>query len=234
MGGGFIYIPPAGEFGLGGPISRGPAPEVSMLIWQINNATGTAGPTTFPTVSGWSLIQSIPNANGTRHGDFYWDASPTNKLSFTMEVLLNPTTIGNDVIGPMANFNPTQSYTWSLVTFAGSYLTQDTTDYPSGPPTSAAALDAATIFDFSGFVNLTTAQIADLNAPGNPTLGWNLTVNSPAGTGGHLDLVYTPAAVPEPGTLALTVLGLAGVWRCRSSRRLASRERKRPEFKSRY
>jgi autotransporter-associated beta strand protein len=207
-----------GRFGFGGNTPAGIIPVVSNYLWQINNATGTAGPTTTPTVSGWSLA-NVQFRNGVAgvQGDFYWDASPTNQVLVSMQTLHNPTTPGSDVAGAMANFDPAQKYTWSMVTFAGSYLTQDTTDYPSGAPTSALALNAATTFDFSGFSNLSPAQIAALNTPGNPSLGWQITVNSPAGTGGELDLVYQP--VPEPGTLALTGLASLGFgWMARRRR----------------
>jgi hypothetical protein len=84
----------------------------------------------------------------------------------------------------MDHFNPHQAYSWSAVTWAGSY---------SGP-TDVAVLDATTSFDLSGFSNPVAGRF-----------GWALDV------GGHnLSLTYTPSAVPEPGTLALGGLAAIG------------------------
>src|SRR5207302_4051774 len=91
-----------------------------------------------------------------------------------------------DVPGPMDHFHPTRSYLWPAVQWAGNY---------SGP-TDVAALDAATAFDTSGFLN-----------PVAGTFGWAL---DPAGH--TLSLTYTPTAVPEPGTLALVGAAAAAGW----------------------
>ena len=56
--------------------------------------------------------------------------------------------------------------------------------------------DAATAFDTSGFLN-----------PVAGTFGWSL---DPAGH--TLSLVYTPTAVPEPGTLVLLGAAAAAGW----------------------
>jgi hypothetical protein len=62
-----------------------------------------------------------------------------------------------------------------------------------------AALDVATQFDTSEFVN-----------PVSGTFGWSLdTANQ------TLSLTYTPSAVPEPGTLSLVGLAAAGLVSCR-------------------
>jgi hypothetical protein len=117
-------------------------------------------------------------------------ATPTDKLTVALDTLINPTTVGTDVAGPMANFDPTQSYSWLAAQWSGIY---------SGP-TDVATLDAATSFDTSGFLN-----------PVAGTFGWSL---DPADQ--ELSLVYTPSAVPEPGSLAL--IGAATVaagWRLR-------------------
>ena len=102
---------------------------------------------------------------------------------------MNPTTVGTDVAGLMADFNPNSAYSWPAARWAGTYL----------GPTGAAMLDAATNFDTSGFEN-----------PIAGTFGWSL---DPANQ--TLSLTYTPTAVPEPGTLAL--IGAAAVvgWRRR-------------------
>jgi hypothetical protein len=81
-----------------------------------------------------------------------------------------------------------------------------------GSPTDAAALDVATSFDTSGFLNPTAGSF-----------GWSL---DPAGQ--TLSLVYTPSAVPEPGTLALIGFAAAGLafWRRRGQ--LTSRPQTAP------
>jgi hypothetical protein len=93
--------------------------------------------------------------------------------------------------GMMADFDPNRSYSWPAAHWAGTY---------SGP-TDAATLNAATSFDTNGFLNPTAG-----------TFGWSL---DPAGQ--TLSLVYTPSAVPEPGTLLLVGLAAAGLagWRRR-------------------
>jgi hypothetical protein len=91
----------------------------------------------------------------------------------------------------MANFDPSRSYVWTAVQWAGTY---------SGPA-AAADLNSSTAFDTSGFLN-----------PIDGTFGWSL---DPAGQ--TLSLVYTPTGVPEPGSLALAGLAAAGLtfWRRR-------------------
>src|SRR5205807_416966 len=92
--------------------------------------------------------------------------------------------------GPMDQFDPTHSYIWPAVEWSGSY---------SGPA-DATMLCASTAFDTSGFAN-----------PVEGTFGWSLD------QGRHtLSLTYTPSAVPEPGTLALSAAaGLAWALRRR-------------------
>jgi hypothetical protein len=102
---------------------------------------------------------------------------------------LNPTPLGTDNPGLMANFDPTQPYVWPVFTYQGTYT----------GPTDSATLNADTVFDTSGFVN----QYAG-------TFGWSLD------TADHtLSLTYVPTAVPEPGTLALVGLAAAVGWRWR-------------------
>jgi len=167
---------------------------VNNYVFAINDATGTAGPNpdALGYVSGWGLVKAVKAQFGTTttSGDFLWTATPTDRLTFAIDTLVNPTMVGTDVGGLMDHFNPLQPYTWPALRWTGMY---------SGP-TDSATLNADTSFDISGFLN-----------PVAGTFGWNL---DPAGE--TLSLVYTPTAVPEPGTLALVGLAAVGLaWRRR-------------------
>jgi hypothetical protein len=124
-------------------------------------------------------------------GDFIGTATPTAKLTVAIDTLVDPTTVGMDVIGPMDHFDPNRTYSWPAAHWAGTYA----------GPTDVAALNAATSFDTSGFLN-----------PVAGTFGWGLD-----SADRKLSLVYTPTAVPEPGTLALVGLVAARLssWRRR-------------------
>jgi autotransporter-associated beta strand protein len=165
-------------FGLGG---------VSDYVFAIDDATGAAGPSPDANghVSGWGLVMAVQRQIGsvTTPGDFAWTATPAHPLTVALDTLLNPTTVGNDVAGPMAEFDPTHSYVWPAVQWAGSYT----------GPADAASLNVATLFDTSGFLN-----------PLAGTFGWSLDAADHA-----LSLTYAPTGVPEPGTFALTAAVLA-------------------------
>ncbi len=168
---------------------------VNNYIFAIDDATGTAGPSPNAAglVSGWGLIKAVQVSLGaaTTSGNFTWTATPTNPLTVAIDTLINPTMVGTDVAGPMADFDPTQSYSWTAARWTGNYA----------GPTDAATLDADTSFDTSGFVN-----------PIAGTFGWSL-------SGSSLSLSYTPTAVPEPGTLALIGAAAFGlIWRSRARR----------------
>jgi fibronectin-binding autotransporter adhesin len=157
---------------------------VSSYVFAIDDATGTAGPTPDAAghVSGWGLVKAIVHDSGAgaTPGDFTWTATSADKLLVTLQTLVNPTTVGNDVPGLMDHFDPNNNYVWPAITWTGSYA----------GPTDEVTLDASTTFDTSGFAN-----------PVSGRFGWALD------TGGHtLSLSYTPTAVPEPGTLVLTAL----------------------------
>ena len=170
---------------------------VSNYVFAVDDATGTAGPSpdALGHVSGWGLINAVTQAGGSGFsGDFTWTADPTNKLSVALDTLVNPTTVGTDVAGLMADFDPTRAYSWPAVRWAGTY---------SGP-TDSAILDAATAFETAGFVN-----------PIAGSFGWDFDAADRT-----LSVTYTPSAVPEPGTLVL--VGLAGVAGAAYRRRRAS------------
>jgi autotransporter-associated beta strand protein len=170
---------------------------VNNYVFAIDDAAGTAGPSpdSLGHVSGWGFINAIrhlapgelPGAQSS--GDFTWTATPTDKLTVAINTLVNPTTVGIDVPGMMADFDPTHSYSWPAAHWAGSY---------SGP-TDVAMLNEATNFDTNGFLN-----------PVAGSFSWQL--DPPAQT---LSLIYTPSAVPEPGTLALAGLAAVVGWRWR-------------------
>jgi hypothetical protein len=170
---------------------------VSNYVFAISNATGEAGPTPDANgqVSGWSLVKTGQwlRSTGTTSGDFAWTADPANKVTVTLDSLVNPTLAGTDVNGLMANFDPNRAYSWPAVEWVGGYA----------GPTNVAALDAATTFDTSEFAN-----------PVAGTFGWSLDSANQT-----LALTYTPSAVPEPGTMCLSGLAVMGMgWWARRRR----------------
>ena len=171
---------------------------VNNYVFAIDDATGVAGPSpdSLGHVSGWGLVNAVKQTVGSvdYSGDFTWTATPSDKLTFAIDTLVNPTTVGTDVAGMMADFDPNQSYSWPAVRWDGTY---------SGP-TDPLNLDAATSFDTSGIVN-----------PIVGTFGWSLDAADQT-----LSLTYAPSAVPEPGALALTglaAIGWVAYWRRRWS-----------------
>jgi autotransporter-associated beta strand protein len=171
---------------------------VSNYVFAIDDATGVAGPIPDAAghVSGWGLVKAVSQVVGAgpTPGDFTWSATPSDKLLVSLQTLVNPTTVGVDIPGMMDNFDPTKSYDWPAMEWSGSYA----------GPTDAATLDAATVFDTSGFANRHGG-----------TFGWSFEAD------GHgLSLTYTPSAVPEPSYLPLLCGGAAwaaNLWRRRRS-----------------
>jgi autotransporter-associated beta strand protein len=167
---------------------------VSNYVFQIDDATGTAGPSPGAQghVSGWGLAKAVPQIGPmTTSGDFVWGADSAHPLAVAIDTLVNPTTVGTDVAGPMANFDTSLAYSWTAVEWTGNYT----------GPTNAAVLDASTAFDTSGIVN-----------PFSGSFGWDF------GPDGHsIALTYTP--VPEPGTMILVgaAAGCVTLWRRRRS-----------------
>jgi hypothetical protein len=129
-----------------GSFTFGPG-GVTNYVFAIDDATGTAGPSPDVNgqVSGWGLVKAIqrPAGSVTTPGDFAWMATPAHPLTVALDTLLSPTTVGNDVAGPMADFDPLRPYSWLAASWAGKY---------SGP-TDPEALNASTAFDTTGFAN---------------------------------------------------------------------------------
>jgi autotransporter-associated beta strand protein len=163
-----------------GSFTFGPG-GVSNYVFAIDDATGKAGPSPDADgqVSGWGFVKAVQRPVGSivTPGDFAWAANADHPLTVHLDTLVNPTTVGTDVAGPMADFDATKPYSWPAVHWAGGYT----------GPNDPASLNAATAFDTSGFLNPVAGAFA-----------WSL---DPAGH--TLSLTYTPSAVPEPGTLAL-------------------------------
>jgi fibronectin-binding autotransporter adhesin len=161
---------------------------VNDYVFSIDNATGTAGPIPDATghVSGWGLVKAINHLSGAANtpGDFVWTATSTDRLTLSMQTLVNPTTVGVDVPGVMDHFDPTRTYSWPAVEWSGEYA----------GPADTVTLNAATVFDTTGFANAYAG-----------TFGWQLDA-----AGHTLSLTYTPTAVPEPGTLTMCALVVGG------------------------
>jgi hypothetical protein len=188
---------------------------LNAFNWEINDAgvspafpsaPGVGGPQPNGSnqVSGWSQEQAIIISQGPGQppttGDLTWTASSTagNQFQLALFTLMNPSTVGQENFGQMADFDPTHSYMWPFLTYQGTYT----------GPTDSATLTADTLFDTSQFLNSTTGGTFSLALVQNP------------GGGGSMDIVYS---VPEPGTLALVGLGgLALGWTSRRRRAKAA------------
>jgi hypothetical protein len=96
-------------------------------------------------------------------------------LVIAIDTLVNLTTVGTDVAEPMADFDPSQPYSWAAVEWTGT----------STGLTISAAFEATTAYYLSGFTNVLKG-----------VFGWNLDLSDQS-----LFLTYAP--VPEPGALSL-------------------------------
>jgi hypothetical protein len=205
-----------GTIVLGGP--NDPNGGLSDFTWQINDAgpsssfptaTGGSGPSANAArqVSGWGTLLAVAGVSPvTTTGGFRWDATPSDKLTIHLQTLVAPNdaagnrsssggygSAGDMTPGLMSHFDPSQSYSWKVFGYQGGYA----------GPTDTATLDASTNLDAGGFLN--------------PYAGrFDLVLNQSAK---EMDLVFTPTAVPEPGTLSL--VGLAALAAARRLRRRA-------------
>ena len=138
-------------------------------------------------------------------GDLAWTASFTagNQFQLALFTLFNPSTVGQENFGMMANFDPSQTYVWPFITFQGTY---------SGP-TDSATLTADTLMDVSQFQN-----------PVAPNSTFSVVYDA---ADKSIDLVYSPTPVPEPGTFGLVAVGVLGI--CAARRRTSWRRPTEPE-----
>jgi autotransporter-associated beta strand protein len=199
-----------GTIVLGGP--NDPNGGLSDFTWQINNAgpsssypsaTGVSGPSANAAkqVSGWGTLLAVAGTSPVATtGNFQWDATPSDKLTIHLQTLLAPNdgngnpasgggygAAGDNTAGLMSDFDSSKSYLWKLFAYQGTYT----------GPTDTASLDASTVIDDSGFLN---------PHPGRFDL---VLVRSSK----EMDLMYTPTAVPEPGTLLLMATAGIGLFR---------------------
>ena len=102
---------------------------MNNYVFAIDDATGVAGPSpdALGHVSGWGLVNAVQQSLGSiaSSGDFTWTATPTAKLTVSLDTLVNPTTVGTDIAGPMADFDPKQSYSWPAVQMGGDLFGAD-------------------------------------------------------------------------------------------------------------
>jgi autotransporter-associated beta strand protein len=134
--------------------------------WDISNATGTAG-------TGWDLLNLSGSLtiNATTNNKAYIDIT-----SFTL----------GGLPGLASNFNPTNSYLWTILT-------------ASGGINFAPGENEQTVLELlaGNFINPQTGG------------RFGIFVSS---DGRNLNLTFTPfVPVPEPGTFAIAVLAVCGI-----------------------
>ncbi|HEX4085715.1 MAG TPA: PEP-CTERM sorting domain-containing protein, partial [Chthoniobacteraceae bacterium] len=127
-----------------------------------------------------------------------WDTLSLTTLSLSSTTLsttpfvLTLQTLNGSSAGALASFDPTQSHTWAYI---------------------------ATFFNLTGTFSSSDFVVNSTNFL-SPTDGGSFSViEDPTGYG--LDLLFTPAAIPEPGTWAMFLGGigvLAGYRKIRSRR----------------
>lgn len=157
----------------------GSAGSGTTYTWAINDAIGTAG-----NVDGWDQLAMSTFVLNQSNGSL---------------VAVQPISIGNGTAGAaMANFNPSQNYTWAIATASPGSFAAGTNNVAAN-----FALDAPSLSSFASENGATGTFALDVS-----------------NNGGELDMVYY-APTPEPGALSLAVLG-AGTLLLRRRRRLRS------------
>jgi autotransporter-associated beta strand protein len=142
-----------------GSVTFGPG---GSYVWDINNATGTAG-----TDSGWSLLRIIGNGLAI---------TATSGSQFNIKIT---SLTAGDVAGNAANFNPNVSASWTLVQgdspitgFDPAVFTLDTTAFSnprgSGAFTIGLSLDTLSlVLSFTTTPVITTALVNQTNCAGS-------------------------------------------------------------------
>ena len=122
-------------------------------------------------MSGWGLgvvkVLTDPFTMLSTTGSLSVSANPGDKYTLRLQTLQNPSTVGQDNLGMMANFNLTQPITWTFLTYEGSY---------SGPA------------DLNSVITIDRGQFA--NTPGG---NFSISLDTAAHTVG---LSYTPVPEP--------------------------------------
>jgi hypothetical protein len=196
-----------------GSFTFGPG-GVTNYLWQIDDpgsnqlfpsAPGVAGVTSSVTGQpdfGWSLIKAIKV--GSTSGNFNWTATTSNPLTIIMQTLTGQTTVGNDVLGPMQNWDPSLYFVWPILTWQGNY----------NGPTDFLTLNSEIIFDVTNGPFANPYGIAPITGG----LPFFLDIRFAHGNSGPGELDLFHNTVPEPGTFALVAAGLLAVLRRRRIR----------------
>jgi hypothetical protein len=160
------------------------------------NPSGTGALTTFSSGGFYNVklndagrSATLPTATGAAGSPVGWDNMVINSLSLpgTQTFTVNLISLSGTTPGSAANFDPTQTYNWTVADVQGLSFTA---------PHSQAVL-AGLVLNTAGFSN----------APNSSFL--SLTTTPDAGSGTDLVVNYNPA--PEPTSLLMFGLGAAGL-----------------------
>jgi hypothetical protein len=156
-------------------------------VWDINNATGTAG-----TASGWGLLTIVGNG-----------LAITANAGTPFNIRITSLTAGG-VAGDAANFNPDSSYTWTIAQsaspitgFDASAFSLDTTAFsnPLGNGSFSIGLSGDQLRLVLSF-KPSGPTLTAIPGPSNLILSW------PASSAGYV-LESTPSLVPANWTTNL-------------------------------